>query len=64
MSDLCLNEESYYYEESTYDNEVFAPGFFDHFGLSLSIKKRVIMRAMRKKLNLFTLQLLIYYILE
>ena len=64
MSDLCLNEESYYYEENTYDNEVFAPGFFDHFSLSLSIKKRVIMRAMRKKLNLFTLQLLIYYILE
>ena len=64
MSDLYLNEESYYYEENTCDNEVFAPGFFNHFSLSLGIKKRVIMRAMRKKLNLFTLQLLIYYILE
>ena len=46
------------------DNEVVAPPFFNHFSLNLSIKKRVVMRAMRKKLNLFMLQLLIYYLLE
>ena len=54
MSDLYLNEECCYFEENTCDNEVFAPPFF---------KKRVVMTAMRKKLNLFTLQLLIYYLL-
>ena len=53
-----------YFEENTCDNEVFATPFFNHFSLSLSIKKRVVMRAMRKKLNLFTLQLLIHYSLE
>ena len=35
-----------------------------HFSTISSIKQRVVMRAMRKKLNLFRLQLLIYYILE
>ena len=64
MSDLHLNEESYYFEENTCDNEVFAPPFFNHFSLNLNMWKRVAMRAMRKKLNLFTLQLPIYYILE
>ena len=54
---LCL-------EENTCDNEVFSPPFFNHFSLSLNIKKCVVMRGMRKKLNLFTLQLLIYYVLE
>ena len=44
--------------------KTFFPPFFDHFSLRLSRKKRVIMRAMRKKLSLFTLQLPIYYILE
>ena len=38
--------------------------FFNHFSLSLNSKKRVVMRVMRKKLNIFTLQLPIYYILE
>ena len=42
----------------------FAPPFFDHFCLSLNRKKRVVMRAMRKKLNIFTPQLPIDYILE
>ena len=42
MSDLYLNEECYYFEENTCDNEVFAPPFFNHFSLSLSIKKRVV----------------------
>ena len=64
MSDLYLNEESYYFEENTCDIEVFAPPFFNYFSLNLKIKKRVVMKAMRKKPILFTLQLLIYYILE
>ena len=64
MSDLYLNEESYYFEENTCDNEVFARPFFNYFSLSLNLKKRMVMRAMRKKLNLFTVQLLNYYILE
>ena len=42
----------------------FAPPFFDHFCLSLNRKKRVVMRTMRKKLNIFTPQLPIDYILE
>ena len=42
----------------------FAPPFFSHFILSLDRKKRMVMRAMRKKLNIFTFQLPIYYILE
>ena len=51
-------------DENTCDNEVFALPFFNHFSLSLNIKKRKVIRAMRKKLNLFMFQLLIYYILE
>ena len=35
----------------------FAPPFFNHFSLSLNRNKRVEMRAMRKKLNIFTFQL-------
>ena len=31
------------------------PSFFNHFNLSLNRKKRL--RAMRKKLNIFTIQL-------
>ena len=44
--------------------KTFAPPFFNHFSLSLNRKKRVVMRVMRKKLNIFTLQLTIYCILE
>ena len=44
--------------------KTFVPPFFNHFSLSVNREKRVVMRAMRKKLNIFTLQLPIYYILE
>ena len=64
MSDLCFNEESDYPEESLSDNEDFPPLFFNYFSLSLNRKKLLVMRAMRKKLSMFTLQLPIYYILE
>ena len=64
MSDLYFNEESCYFEENTIDNEVFAPPFLNHFSLSLNIKKRVVMRAMRMILNLFTVQLLVYHIIK
>ena len=39
---LYFNEESYYPEENTSDNEVFAPPFFNHFSLSLNREKRVV----------------------
>ena len=42
----------------------FTPPFFNCFILCLNIVKSMIMRAMRKKLNIFTLHLPIYYILE
>ena len=38
----------------------FAPPFFNYFSLSLNRNKCVVMRAMRKKLNMFTPQLPIY----
>ena len=44
--------------------KTFSPPFFNHFSLSLSRTKRVAVRAMRKKLTIFTLQLPIYCILE
>ena len=44
--------------------KTFVPPFFNHLRLILNRKKRVVMRAMRKKLNIFMLQLPIYYILE
>ena len=44
--------------------KTFAPLFFNHFSLNLNRKKRVVMRTIRNKLNIFTLQLPIYYILE
>ena len=44
--------------------KTFAQTFFNHSSLSLNNTKRVVMRVMRKKLNIFTLQLPIYYILE
>ena len=37
--------------------KTFAPPFFNNFSLSLNRKKRVLMKATRKKLNIFTLQL-------
>ena len=45
--------------------KTFAPPFFNHFNSGCTEKKnRAVMRAIRKKLNIFTLQLPIYYILE
>ena len=44
--------------------KTFATSLSNHFSLSLNRKKRVVIRAMRKKLNIFTLQLPIYYMLE
>ena len=44
--------------------KTFTPPFFNYFNLNLNRKKGVAMRAMRKKLNIFMLQLLIYYILK
>ena len=44
--------------------KTFATPFFNHFSLSLSRKKYVVMRTMRKKLSIFMLQLPIYYMLE
>ena len=40
----------------------FAPPSLSHFRLRLNRKKSVVMRAMRKELNIFTLQLPIGYI--
>ena len=42
----------------------FAPPFMNYFSLSLNRKKGVVMGALRKKLNIFMLQLPIYYTLE
>ena len=50
MSDLYFNDGNDYSEENTV--------------LSLNRKKLMVMRAMKKKLNIFTLLLPIYYILE
>ena len=44
--------------------KTFASPFSNHFSLSLNRKKCEGMRTMRKKLNIFMLQLSIYYILE
>ena len=42
----------------------FTPPFFSHFSLSLNSKKHVVMRAKRKKLNIFTLQLPTFSLIE
>ena len=58
MSDLYFNEErDYYSDENTVTIKSFVPPFFNHFSLNLNQKKLVVMRAMRKKLNIFALQL-------
>ena len=44
--------------------KTFAPPFFNHLSLSLNRKKCVVMTAMKKKVNIFTLQLSIYYVLK
>ena len=60
MSDLYFNEESDYYEENAYDIKVFRPTILQPFQFESEQKKSVAMGAMRKKLNIFTLQLPIY----
>ena len=66
MSDLYLIKKVIILKKIQVAMKTFAPPFFNHFNLSLNQKKkkRVVMRAMRMKLNLFTIQLPIYYILE
>ena len=66
MSDLYFNEESdvIILRKIQVTIKAFTLPFFNHISLSLNRKKLVLMRAMRKKLNLFTLQLLINNILE
>ena len=64
MSDLYFNEESDYSEENTSDSEGFRSTIFQPFQFEPEQKKNMVMRAMRKKLNIFTLQLAIYYLLE
>ena len=63
MLDLYFNDERDYSEENTSDNEDFCSTIFQPFQFEQQ-KKRVVMRAMRKKRNIFTLQLPIYYIIE
>ena len=65
MSDLNFSEESGYSEENTAENEDLHSTILQPFQFEKKTwKKRVVMRAMRKKLNIFTLQLLTYYKLE
>ena len=65
MSDLCFNEESDS-EENTSDNEDFRSTILQSFQFEpeQKKKKRVVIRAMTKKLNIFTLKLQIYNILD
>ena len=63
MSRLYFNEENDYSEENTFDNEVFCSTILQLFQLEPEQKICVLMRAMRKKLNIFKLQLVIFYIL-
>ena len=65
MSNLYFSEESDYSEENTSDNNDFRSTILQPFQFEPEQKReRVVMGAMRKKLNIFTLQLSIYYILE
>ena len=61
---IWFHEESDYSKESTYDTEVFRSTFFQPIQFEPEQKISVVMKAMRKKLNILTLQLPIYYILE
>ena len=65
MSDLYLMKSDYS-EENTSDNEHFRSTIFQPFQFEPQQKKTCgnVMRAMRKKQNIFTLQLPFYYILE
>ena len=48
---LHFNEESDYSEDNTYDNEDFCSTILQPFQVESKQKKRVVMRAMRKKLE-------------
>ena len=70
MSDLYFNEQNDYSEEHSSENEDFRSTILQPFLFERVVnrnrnrKKRVVTRDMTKKLNIFTLQLPIYYILE
>ena len=55
MSDLYFNDESDYSEENV---------TMKSFNLLQNRERGVVMKTMRQKLNIFTLHLPIYYILE
>ena len=61
---LVIILRSDYSKESTSKNKDFRSTIFNRFSLGLNRKKRVVMKPMRKKLKIFTLQLPIYYVLE
>ena len=63
--DLYFNEESHYSEENTSDIEDCHCVILQPFRFEPDQKKiRVVIRAMRKKLKVFTLKKPIYYSLE
>ena len=64
MSDLYFNEESDILRKTHVTIKSFAPTFFNYFSLNLNRKKCLVMRAIGNKLNIFSLQLPIYHILE
>ena len=64
MSDLYLMKKVIILKKILVAMKSFAPPFFNHFSLNLNREKRVVMRAMRKKLSTVVLQLPIYYTLE
>ena len=64
MSDLYLMKEVIILKEKKVAMKDSVPPFFNDFSLSMNRKKHVALRAMRKKLNIFILQLPIYYTLE
>ena len=55
MWDLYFHKDSDYFEENTSDNEDFGSTIFQPFQFEPEQKKRVVMRAMRKRLNMFML---------
>ena len=63
MSDLYFNEECYYSEENVSDNEDFCSTILEPFQFD-NEQKKLVMKTMRKKLNICMLQLSIYCILE
>ena len=64
MSDLYLIKKVIILKKMQVTMKTSTPPLFNHFNLSLNRKKHVVMRAMRKKLNIFMFQLPIYYISE